>query len=477
MTNNVALTANDVSFTNTFTPAHQWNSSNISNAAYKYAPPTSGTDVYTPDASGLNQYGTITPAGGSAQTIGYDTRGNLTSDGVLTLTYDPENRLMAASKSGMTASYMYDPGGRRTTKTVNGTVTNFLHDGDTEIAEYNGTGALVRRFVPGPAIDHPIAMVTAAGVKTMFHVDKLGSVVAMSNATNGQLPANGGPFAYDAYGNCITGGSACSGAATPYLYTGQRFDPETGLYYYRARYYSAVLGRFLQTDPVGYNDGQNWYLYTHADPTNGSDPSGLSCNSDKSGAVATCKFDNISGEGNANEQTQANTYLASWKTAVSALQKLDPKAVLHVTVNGKTMSITAGQAAKNMIDRKLVMNYNPKVIIGASGQKLNAGAQTETVGGIVTTTITPAAIAGAPVRGVLPAIQVSGMPDMAATLQRYQMVQAVHDGAFHGSDEEAAAFGNAQQRFANDPKWNEDHQTGYNEGAANALGIPYVSQH
>ncbi len=159
-------------------------------------------------------------AGGAPQTITYDARGNLTSDGTLTLTYDPENKLMSAGKTGMTAAYLYDPLGRRTTKTVNATVTNFLHDGDTEIGEYDASGTLLRRFVPGPAIDQPIAMVTAAGVKTMFHTDKLGSVVAMSNASNGTLVTGAGPMSYDPYGNCTIGGSPCSTAGTPYLFTG-----------------------------------------------------------------------------------------------------------------------------------------------------------------------------------------------------------------------------------------------------------------
>ncbi len=148
MTNNLASTTSDVSFTNHFTPAHQIADAAISNAAYKYAPPVSGTDVYAAP-NGLNQYTNITPAGGAAQSITYDARGNLTFDGVLTLGYDPENHLMTASKTGMTASYLYDPLGRRTTKTVGSTVTNFLHDGDTEIGEYDGTGTLLRRFVPG----------------------------------------------------------------------------------------------------------------------------------------------------------------------------------------------------------------------------------------------------------------------------------------------------------------------------------------
>jgi RHS repeat-associated protein len=63
--------------------------------------------------------------------------------------------------------------------------------------------------------------------------------------------------------------------ANPYLFTGRRFDIETGLYYYRARYYNPHIGRFMQTDPVGYSDGINWYLYCRNNPLNGTDPSGM----------------------------------------------------------------------------------------------------------------------------------------------------------------------------------------------------------
>ena len=61
----------------------------------------------------------------------------------------------------------------------------------------------------------------------------------------------------------------------PYMFTGRRFDLETGLYYYRARYYNPQIGRFLQTDPIGYSNGINWYAYCGNNSTNMVDPSGL----------------------------------------------------------------------------------------------------------------------------------------------------------------------------------------------------------
>jgi len=97
-------------------------------------------------------------------------------------------------------------------------------------------------------------------------------------------------YEYDVYGNTIIYDQTLTPISqslvnNPYGFTGRRFDNETGLYYYRARYYSSELGRFLQTDPIGYFDDINPYIYCSNNPLYWVDPWGL-C-----GEKATAPYD------------------------------------------------------------------------------------------------------------------------------------------------------------------------------------------
>lgn len=189
-------------------------------------------------------------------------------------TYDAENRLRTATTGSHSVTYDYDPLGRRVSKTVDGTITGYLLDGDEEIAEYNvaTTGvwpaASARRYITGPAIDDRIAVIdTPTAIKNYYHVNHQGSVMATTDLSGNVVQR----LSYDEYGN-LSAGSTTTGQV--FRYTGRRYDPETGLYYYRARYYAPQIGRFLQTDPVGYKDDFDLYTYVGNDPLDKTDPTG-----------------------------------------------------------------------------------------------------------------------------------------------------------------------------------------------------------
>ena len=190
----------------------------------------------------------------------------MTSDGTSTYEWDAENRLVAVKEGASTvASYAYRQGGIRASKTVAGVTTTYILDGDNVVEARLGAGGVTKHF-HGPEIDNVLGMQDAANEVTFLTRDHLGSVrehVNMAGAVTLRRD-------YDAWGN-LTAGANTSGWA----FTGRESDSETGLQYYRARYFSAGLARFLGEDPAHLKAGPNRYAYVENRPITHIDPLGL----------------------------------------------------------------------------------------------------------------------------------------------------------------------------------------------------------
>jgi len=226
------------------------------------------TTSYT--SNNLNQY---TDVGGTA--LSYDANGNLIGDGIWTYGYDYDNRLVSTSNGSITITYQYDPFGRRIAKSVNDVKTTFLNDAEQIVTEYDESGNILKKYAYGTGIDEPV-LVDDGINRRYFLRDGLGSISELTDNAAAVVEkyrygANGELFIFDGADVPLTE----SVVNNRYTFTGREYDKETGLYCYRERYYSSVLGRFLQTDPIGYYDSNNLYKYCFNSPNNLIDPLGL----------------------------------------------------------------------------------------------------------------------------------------------------------------------------------------------------------
>ena len=237
------------------------------------------------DPVGNRTGGTVVNAGNQLTvdanyTYQYDDNGNLTRKTLLATgnytqySYDAENRLTqvqefaAGNPTAVTTStYRYDGLGRRIEKVANGQTKRYVYDGEDIVLEYDGSNTLQARYTHGPGIDEPIA-ITKGSNTFFYHQDGLGSVTDLTDSAGVTAKS----YSYDAYGNILESPGTVE---QPYTYTGRELDAESGLLYYRARYYDPATARFLQKDAAGFSGGINFYAYVGANPTIFVDPFGL----------------------------------------------------------------------------------------------------------------------------------------------------------------------------------------------------------
>jgi len=203
-------------------------------------------------------------------TLSYDANGNLTGDGSNTYVWNARNQLVQIKNAGgtVTASFSYDATGRRQSKVINGTASHYLYDGANIVQELDGANGVVANYLSG-GIDEMFARQsgTGAGAQTSSYLtDALGSTISLTDGGGGKVVG----YTYDIYGN--TTADAASG--NPFQYTGRENDGN-GLYYYRARYYSPQLQRFISEDPIKLVGGVNAHAYVGGNPLRYTDPLGL----------------------------------------------------------------------------------------------------------------------------------------------------------------------------------------------------------
>jgi RHS repeat-associated protein len=155
--------------------------------------------------------------------------------------------------------------GRRVSKTINGEKTEYLFDGNDIVAEIQG-GVMTTTYLRGLNIDEPFVRQSSAG-NEYYLTDALGSTIALTDGAGNVTTT----YSYDPFGNTTVTGTSTN----VFQYTGRENDG-TGLYYYRARYYSPSMQRFISEDPIQFYGGDiNLYSYVRNSPLSWNDPSGL----------------------------------------------------------------------------------------------------------------------------------------------------------------------------------------------------------
>jgi RHS repeat-associated protein len=174
-------------------------------------------------------------------------------------------------------SFTYDVFDRRIGKTVDldgagplaAQTIRFVHDGEHAWADFDGSGNLVARYLFGDQTDEILARFRPGQGIAWYLTDHLGTVRDLVGSS-GELIDH---LDYDSFGSVSVETQPAYGDR--FKFTGREFDAETGLYYYRARFFDPALGRFVSQDPIGFSAGDpNLYRYVHNSPLTATDPMG-----------------------------------------------------------------------------------------------------------------------------------------------------------------------------------------------------------
>ena len=216
---------------------------------------------------------TVSDADGNTTDYGiaYDTIGNPTS--YLGWSFDWTGRsLTGATKGSQTLSFTYNSDGIRTSKTVNGTKTEYLLNGTQILAQKTGSDVMWFFYdSTGTRIG-----VQQGNVTAYYMYNLQGDVVGLADAATGKIIAK---YLYDAWGKCVSvenAGGYTIGTANPFRYRGYYYDNETGFYYLNSRYYNPEVGRFINADAFASTDisgvlSTNMFAYCENNPVNRAD--------------------------------------------------------------------------------------------------------------------------------------------------------------------------------------------------------------